>query len=163
MRRVVPEPLVLPKPSAADIFCLVARLVVGAVLFYAGFIKAVAPSAEFAAAIDAYHLLPFELVNPVAIGLPWIEMWVGTFLIAGFEVRRTSIASTVLFAGFLVFLIWAIAKGIDLSTCGCFGSDAMSPKQTIGMDVVLLGLSIALTALSRPTRAWSLDRWLSHP
>ena len=42
-----------------------ARLAVGGVLFYAGFIKALNP-AEFAAALEAYHLLPARLLTPLA-------------------------------------------------------------------------------------------------
>jgi hypothetical protein len=155
----MPEPIRAPQASFVDYLSFLARIAVGGVLFYAGFMKAIAPAAEFAAVIDTYRLLPVEFLMPVAVALPWIEMWIGTFLIAGFETRYSAVASATLFGGFLLFLGSAILRKIDLTSCGCFGTNLLSPKETLGMDVVLLLLSIAL-ASTAASRAWSFDRWL---
>jgi uncharacterized membrane protein YphA (DoxX/SURF4 family) len=133
-----------PRPDGLAIFLLVARVLVGAVLLSAGFLKAIAPPAEFAAAIEAYKLLPAAGLLPFATVLPWIEMWVGVFLIAGFEIRPAATAAGALFALFLGALLTAKARGINLESCGCFGTEALSPNQTTFMDATLLLLSIAL-------------------
>lgn len=146
--------------TVGDVMAIVARLAVGGVLFYAGFVKAVAPLAEFAAAIQAYHVFPSSFSTPIAFAVPWLEMAIGTYLLFGFETRRTAIVSTVLFTAFLILLASAIARGIDLSSCGCFGADALNPRQTIWMDAILLVLSASLVILAKQDRPFSLDRWL---
>jgi uncharacterized membrane protein YphA (DoxX/SURF4 family) len=149
--------------SGMTAFLLMARLIVGGILLYAGFMKAMAPLAEFVAAIDAYHLLPYKVITPLAFGLPWIEMWVGIFLIAGYAMRLSASLATMLFTMFFGVLGSAIARGIDLSSCGCFGSETMSPRQTIGMDAILLAFSIGLIRLSAQPRPYSLDNWFRKP
>ena len=51
--------------SVPTILTLLSRIVVGAVLLYSGFMKAVGPSAEFSAAISAYKILPPAFVGPL--------------------------------------------------------------------------------------------------
>src|SRR4051812_22819883 len=76
---------------------LLLRVIVGSILVYAGFMKAAPPPADFAAAIEPYLLFPASLITPIAFALPWIEMWVGTFLIAGFMTHESAILSSILF------------------------------------------------------------------
>ncbi len=147
-------------PSLAACCSLLARMIVGGVLLYAGFMKAVGPSAEFAALIEAYKILPPSLLSPLALALPWIEMWLGTFLIFGFFTRPSAAAATLLFTVFLAALASTLVRGIDLASCGCFGADALSPRYTIILDSVLMVLSIILTVLSKDSCRWSLDTYL---
>ena len=56
------------------------RVVLGALFMYASFDKMANPEA-FANIIDNYHLLPYQLVNPLAIFLPWLEFITGLLLI----------------------------------------------------------------------------------
>jgi len=151
-----------PPPSPAlgrgsDLLSLAARLIVGGVLCYAGFLKAVAPSAEFAAAIEAYHLFPTYMLDPIAFALPWIEMWIGIFLVAGFLVRPAAAAASALFVLFLGVVGSALARGIDLSSCGCFGTDLFSPRHTLIMDAGLLLISLALVVLKPRKHPLALD------
>jgi uncharacterized membrane protein YphA (DoxX/SURF4 family) len=136
------------------------RLVVGGVLVYAGFMKAIGPSAEFAAIISAYKLLPAALVTPFSIALPYIEMWVGLFVLTGFWTRQAAVAATVLFSVFFMALASTLIRGIDLASCGCFGPDAMSPRSTIVMDAALLALSILIYRQAIVPPPFSLDRSL---
>ena len=46
------------KLRTEDIIILFARLAIGGVLLFAGFMKAVGPSAEFAAILSTYKLFP---------------------------------------------------------------------------------------------------------
>jgi uncharacterized membrane protein YphA (DoxX/SURF4 family) len=159
----VSSPALIDSAPVASYGALIMRLVVGGILLYAGFLKAMAPTAEFVAAIDAYHLLPYKLIPPLAFGLPWIEMWVGIFLISGYAMRLSATLAAALFTVFFGVLGSAIARGIDLSSCGCFGSETLSPRQTIGLDAVLLMFSIGLALLSARPRPYSLDGWFQKP
>jgi uncharacterized membrane protein YphA (DoxX/SURF4 family) len=101
---------------------LAARILLGAVFVYAGATKALDPAA-FAAAIDAYRLLPYPLVVLVALYLPWIEIACAL----GLFWRRTRLGSLwVIFALCLVFtgaIASAWIRDLDIS-CGCFGAGA---------------------------------------
>ncbi len=101
---------------------LAARILLGAVFVYAGATKALDPAA-FAAAIDAYRLLPYPLAVLVALYLPWLEIVCGL----GLFWRRMRLGSLwVIFALCLVFtgaLASAWIRNLDIS-CGCFGAGA---------------------------------------
>lgn len=143
-----------------DIITVVARVVIGGIMFYAGFMKAAGPLPEFAAAIAAYKILPAFAITPFSIALPYLEMWIGSFLIAGFFTRRAAVASMLLCSMFFIALVSSFARGIDLVSCGCFGADTLSPKYTLGIDAALIALSFTLYRLTNYPPRWSLDQSL---
>jgi uncharacterized membrane protein YphA (DoxX/SURF4 family) len=143
-----------------DVIALVSRVVVGGVLLYAGFLKAAGPAAEFAAAIMAYNIVPSSLASPLALIIPYLEMWVGLFMLTGFYTRYAALAAAILFTIFLGALGSTLVRGIDLVSCGCFGADTLSPHRTLVMDMVLLALSVTTNRLSRYPLRWSLDQAL---
>ena len=65
---------------------LLARLILGGVLFAAGALK-IGSLQKSAMAVRAYELLPVSLANFLGYTLPWIEIGVGLLLIAGVAVR----------------------------------------------------------------------------
>ena len=142
------------------IMVLALRAILGGVLLYAGFLKAAGPIAEFAAAIEAYKLLPSILISPLALALPYVEMGFGVYLFSGFLTRMSAVAAGAMFATYLAVLGSALARGIDLASCGCFGADTLSPRHTIVMDAVLLAISALLYKLSKEPTPYSLDAWL---
>jgi hypothetical protein len=139
---------------------LVWRLIVGGVLLYAGFMKAIGPAAEFAAVIAAYKILPAVLITPLSIALPYIEMWIGLFILAGLYTRQISIAAAVLFSTFFIALGSALVRRIDLASCGCFGPDTLSPRYTILLDIVLWMFSVVIYRQSTVPPPLSLDKAL---
>lgn len=137
---------------------LAARVLVGAILVYAGATKAAGPSEEFAIVIGSYDVLPREMVLTAATFLPWIEMLIGWSLVLGLKLRASAAAAGALFASFLFALILVQAKGIQLPNCGCLG-DAVhfTPFQACLFDIGLSTLCW-LTWRSAPARL-SLDSW----
>lgn len=137
---------------------LAARVLVGAVLVYAGATKAAGPSEEFALVIGSYDVLPREMVLTAATFLPWVEMLIGWSLILGLKLRAAAVAAGAMFASFLFALILVQAKGIQLPNCGCLG-DAVhfTPLQAMLFDTCLSALCW-LTWKSAPARL-SLDSW----
>lgn len=101
---------------------LLARIIAGAVFLYAGFLKAMAPSEEFAYAIEAYKVFPSFIITISAITMPWVEIYLGIFLIIGLFTRISSIMMGLLFIFFELLILSALARGISLENCGCFGS-----------------------------------------
>lgn len=135
------------------------RWITGAVLVASGISKLMAPSEEFAAIMDAYQLLPIQILMPLSRVLPWVELAVGVCLLLGLFLRWNSIAALALFGVFIAALSWVLARGIDLGGCGCFGKwgPELKPSQTLILDVGFFFLA-ALVSLDRE-RFWSVDRW----
>lgn len=144
------------KPRA--IITLAARLLVGAVLVYAGASKAAAPAEEFALVIGAYDVVPSSVALPVAGLLPWIELLVGWALLLGVEARAASASAGVMTGIFLAAIGSVLVRGIPIPNCGCFG-DAMhfTPAHAFLFDSLLTAL--CWTVFAGKTDPFSLDGW----
>ncbi len=105
--------------SRAALFC---RIIIGAIFLYAGVLKAGDP-AEFARAIGNYQILPPWAVPPAAIILPWVEIFIGAALLAGFWIEGGSLFAAALFSVFSAAVAFNLMRGLDIS-CGCFSSSA---------------------------------------
>lgn len=141
-----------------DAVALAARVIVGAVLIYAGASKASAPAEEFAYVIQAYDVVSPSASLPLAGILPWLELIVGWALLLGVQARWAAAAAGGLFAMFLAALGSVAARGIRLPNCGCFG-DAMhfTPIQALCFDSLMASLCWA--AFQGGPGALSLDSW----
>ncbi len=82
---------------------LVLRLYLSGVFIYASLHKINFP-AEFADNIAGYLIVPYWLVNPLAVFMPWLELVCGLFLLAWVRVRATSL----LIAGMLIMFTLAV-------------------------------------------------------
>lgn len=147
-----------------SVFLLLVRLVVGGVLIYSGFSKAVGPSAEFAGALAAYRVLPIHWVLPVAMIWPWLELLAGTYLFFGYFTRFFAAIASACFAVFIGVLGSAILRGIDPGSCGCFGTMlTFSTRQAVSLDAVLLFLSLWTTMSTQFPPPLSIDAWIDKP
>ena len=122
---------------------LAARLYLAAVFLLACGHKILHPEA-FAVDVATYRILPLALVNPTAILLPWLELAVGLLLAIGFRARAAALLAGGLMVVFLVALVSALARGLDMS-CGCFASEGAGADPisgwTVLRDVGWLGLA----------------------
>lgn len=128
---------------------IAARIILGAVFMYASFDKMAHPEA-FANIIDNYHLLPYQLVNGLAIFLPWLELITGLLLITGTWVRASLMIYTALLVVFIIALSQALLRGLDIS-CGCFSVNPSSTSEVwlrIIEDIILLAVSILMLKYS---------------
>lgn len=119
------------------------RLFLGGVFIYASVDKIAHPD-QFARAIYNYRILPGELVNLLAIWLPWLEIATGAFLIFGVWLRASALLLTVQIAMFFIAASSALARGLNFA-CGCFTTD---PKaQSAGITHLFLDGGLLLIAL----------------
>lgn len=125
------------------------RLLLGGIFAAAGGAKLLDPRA-FARIISAYDLLPEELLAPVAIGIPAIELLAGLGLL--FNVRGSLTTICALLTCFLFALGYAIRKNFDLD-CGCFPQLEMQAGNNLHTaflrDLGLMAASIYLMAWRR--------------
>ncbi len=126
-------------------FVIAVRFVLGALFMYASFDKMANPEA-FANIIGNYHLLPYQLVNPLAIFLPWLEFFTGLFLIIDKWVKGSLLIYSALLVIFIIALSQALIRGLDIS-CGCFSVNPSSTSEVwlrIVADIVMLFFSVML-------------------
>ena len=106
-----------------------ARLSLGTVFIVAGGMKLGAPE-TFSVLIEAYGIVPENLLIPVAVALPALEVAAGIGLLFDVEGSLATIAGlTILFIGILGYGIW---MGLDVD-CGCFGPQDPEAKAFHGL------------------------------
>jgi hypothetical protein len=120
----------------------VARLFLGSMFIVASIDKIAAPDA-FAANIVAYKLIPYALVNIMALVIPWMELVCGIFLIGGVYTRGSSALISILLVVFIVAMAAALLRELKID-CGCFGKEHATPVSWMKVleDVGLLILSL---------------------
>ena len=125
-----------------------ARIVVGAVFVFSGFVKAVDPLGtayriqDYLTAFGLTELFPLAL--PGAVGLVAAELILGILLLLGIY----RVWTIVLIAAFMIFFtpltLW-VALNDPVSDCGCFGDAfTITNWQSFSKNVVLLLSSVFL-------------------
>jgi uncharacterized membrane protein YphA (DoxX/SURF4 family) len=141
---------------------LLSRVILGVVFLISGVSKVGDPRA-FAANISAYKMVPEGIVQPMALGVPWLEAMLGLYLLIGLFLRWSALATGALLIVFIIALGSAMSRGLRLD-CGCFGNVLGTSllRDQVGWlsfvrDGVLLGLAAHLFFV--PSR-YSLDTLL---
>lgn len=121
-------------------------------LFILAAVHKIANPAAFALDVATYDLLPLELINLTAITLPWIEIVAGALLVAGVRVRPAALVVAALMAVFLIALVIALDRGLDMS-CGCFASQGAEADpiswRTVLRDLVWLSMAAYVAIYDR--------------
>ena len=127
--------------DARQVVKIALRLILGGVFLYAGVPKIMDP-VGFAANVATYRVLPYFAVYAVAAVLPWLETVCGALLIAGIRVRAAATLVILLDIVFMVLLVSAIARGLDID-CGCFlrSERTTSPWLALARDLLIFGLA----------------------
>ncbi|MGH3849574.1 MAG: MauE/DoxX family redox-associated membrane protein [Pseudonocardiaceae bacterium] len=123
----------------------VLRVLFGALLLATGLAK-LTDMGGFIDIVAAYQVLPPPLLAPAAWALAIGEVTLAVWLIVGWRLR---VAASVTAALHLVYFCWigvALARGIDIANCGCFGIFLARPLHfsTLLEDAILLVLAVAL-------------------
>ncbi|WP_432005971.1 MauE/DoxX family redox-associated membrane protein [Streptomyces parvus] len=130
---------------------LAACLVLAGTWIWAGYAKLVDPEGSVQA-VRAFRVLPEAWVEPVAHGLPALEIGLAMCLRGRLGAALSAVLLTVFAAG----LVQAWARGLSID-CGCFGGGGdVQPAATrygleLARDLGLLALSLWLCF--RPRRA----------
>lgn len=113
-------------------------------MFLASAVGKIADPAGFAESVAAYRILPNFLVNPFAMVLPWVEVFIGLSLINGVAVSGGALLAIALNFVFLVAVASAMARGLDIE-CGCFTvAKSKVGWELMARDLTLLGMSLML-------------------
>ena len=141
-------------------FGLAARLILGGVLFLAGFLKIDEPD-KSQMAVRAYEMLPISIANLLGLILPPIEIVIGALLILGALTRVMAALGGFTMVIFIIAIAQAWARGLNID-CGCFGGGgAVEPGQTKYLQEILRDAGLAFLAaylIRYPSTKFSLDK-----
>lgn len=141
----------------------VIRLVLGVVWIWAAAAKLSSPR-PFVQAVRAYDVTPEWMSQAIGYGLPVLELCLGIVLILGVAVRIVAIASGVLFVVFLLAIIQAAIRGIEVQ-CGCFGDGGTTTGGTAYTLDILRDLALVLLAaflVYWPATRISIDEFVAR-
>ena len=141
-------------------FGLLTRLILGGVLFTAGFLKVGVPD-QSQMAVRAYEMLPISIANLLGLILPIVEVVIGALLILGALTRVMAALGGFTMVVFIIAIAQAWARGLNID-CGCFGGGgAVEPGQTKYLQEILRDIGLVFLAaylIRYPTTKFSLDK-----
>ena len=133
---------------------LVVRVVLAAVWGWAALAKIGDPR-RFVQVVRAYDASPEWLSKAIGYGLPTLELVLAVLLLIGLVTRYAAIVSAALLVVFLVGIVQAAARGLEIQ-CGCFGrGGGPSTSTSYTLDILR---DLALLALSAYLIRWPLTR-----
>ena len=137
-------------------FANLCRILVGVVLIFSGFSKAVDPLGSTYKFADYFHALHLDFMMPVALPLAILlngaEFMIGIALITNTWMRFTAWMALI-FMSFFTILTFILAIFNPVSDCGCFG-DAMKLTnwQTFEKNLVFMVFTLAIFIYRRNFR-----------
>jgi uncharacterized membrane protein YphA (DoxX/SURF4 family) len=150
------------RTQAADVLALLARWVLGGFFIWMGWHKAIEPVA-FLKLVRAYELVTTPLLlNLIAAGLPWFEIFCGALLIVGVFPRA---AALLILAMLVPFTLAILRRALHLHetgglpfclikfNCGC-GSGEVFVCRKLTENLGWIFLSAWLAFRSRHWLAW---------
>ena len=143
-------------------FFVFVRVLIGMVYIISGAEKLLQPYENFLYIVEEYDIIPFAAVERViAATFPWLEYFLGGFLILGLWTRECLACIGMFSCVFIIVVGQAIVRGLPLAECGCFGDlVGMSLTATFIIDIIILLLVILCLCFYRKgTILWSLDRY----
>jgi uncharacterized membrane protein YphA (DoxX/SURF4 family) len=143
---------------------LAARLILGGVLFLAGFLKVDEPD-KSQMAVRAYEMLPISVANLLGLVLPFVEVAIGALLILGSLTRLMAALGGFTMVIFIIAIAQAWARGLSID-CGCFGGGgAVAPGETKYLQEILRDAGLVFLAaylIRYPSTKFSLDKNQDH-
>ena len=138
----------------------VSRLILGGVLFAAGYLKAIAPD-KSQMAVRSYEMLPNSIANLLGLILPFLEIAIGVLLILGALTKVMAALGGLTMVIFIIAISQAWARGLNID-CGCFGGGGtVAPGQTKYLQEILRDTGLALLAgylIRYPVTKFSVDK-----
>lgn len=96
----------------------------------------------------------------VAKILPWVELFIGLFVVLGLWLDISLRAALILFMGFILVVGQALIRHLPLTECGCFGGlISLPPYVVFMMDSCALCLTGLLILKKDQSHGFSLDRY----
>lgn len=141
--------------SVIRVVHLIARVVIGVSLLYAGIPKLTHPT-QMLMGLQAYELFPYELSRFLATFVPLCEIALGVAIITGIQLKIAVRAAITMLLCYIALIISAWARGLSID-CGCFSSGGQvdAANTTYLQDIIRDLLMIGALALIDITHIWA--------
>ncbi len=140
----------------------VARLIIGSIFIFSGFVKAVDPwgtMIKVSEYLTIYRMEWFEpLTAPFSIWLSSAELMMGMMLTFKVRIRMVSIFAFISIS-FFTILSFLSATVLPVDNCGCFGDAIrLSPWATFGKNLALCPLVYLVWYRYKPDKIFAFNR-----
>ncbi|HOY09297.1 MAG TPA: MauE/DoxX family redox-associated membrane protein [Candidatus Omnitrophota bacterium] len=139
---------------------VVARVLIGGFFVVVAAEKLLAPYENFFYVIQGYDILPPFLARFAAMIVPWVEFFLGVFLVLGLWLKPVLRLSLLMISAFIIMLTQAVLRKLPMQDCGCYGELLSLP---LHVSILLdMGLFLAVGGLLKyfsKTSCMSLDRY----
>ncbi|MBA4367371.1 MAG: protein MauE [Desulfobacterium sp.] len=135
---------------------VVFRFILGITFMAASFHKIIDPG-QFAQIIYGYGLFPENLINLIAIIVPFFELFCGLLLIMGVWKGGACLVINMMLVGFIAAISINLIRGYEFD-CGCFSGSSSSqffnPITLLFRDIILLcfGFTVFLSDIQKKSR-----------
>lgn len=134
------------------------RLYLGGLFVYASMYKIQYPG-EFAESVAAYRMVPYFLVNAMAVFMPWLELVSGILLIAGIRAKAAVLTIGAMLVLFTVALVYVLVAEIPIG-CGCFtAQEAEATWLTVLRDLGWLAMAAHVFFFDKAFHLDNLYSW----
>jgi uncharacterized membrane protein YphA (DoxX/SURF4 family) len=113
---------------------------------------------RFAGILANFQLLPSSLTEPVAKGMPWLEMGLAMLLLSGQATPFAALSAAVMLVLFAGAMAINVRRGRRFIDCGCGDRRAGTPLGwgRVLRNLLLAGMLAASTLINEPATAWPL-------
>lgn len=149
------------KTIVLDVVSFIARFFMAYIWISAGASK-LGGISGVAQSIEAYGIFTQEWAGYLATIIGPLELVGGILLLLGLALRPASKLSIVVLTLFIIGIIQAWARGLQLD-CGCFGQVDPATVSNFGLEYTkviirdLIFIALSLWTVMRPFTKWSLD------
>lgn len=142
-----------------EVSLVIARLVIGFTLIFAGWAKLRNGRVSFLNAVLGYDLIPEGIAVFLARYLPRIEIFTGILLVVGLLSWAAALVAFGLFAVFTGAITISLLRGKE-NVCGCLGKLTPVQWRLVYRNTFLMGLLLPVYAFNGG--ALAIDSWI-HP
>lgn len=130
------------KKIIIDYLIAITRIYLALVFILSGLDK-IGNLSAFATSIENYDLFPIQIINLIAIVIPWIEVITGGLLLLGFYIKENSIIIGTLLSIFTLAVLSAVMRNLDID-CGCQGT---FDGQKVGILKIIENVSLIIVSI----------------
>lgn len=141
---------------------VILRWTIATVFLVSGLEKCLGPYQNFLYVVQQYELFPSGVEQVIARIFPFIELFIGIFLLVGLWTKQSLQAALIVNVAFILVVGQALIRQLPIDQCGCFGELIHVPLAGILLfDTGLLALNcLVLWNLSKALR-FSMDARLT--
>ena len=122
--------------------------------------KLLTPYENFLYVIQGYDIVPPFLARLAALTVPWVEFFLGVFLVLGLWLKQVLRFLLLLNGAFILLLGQALLRNLPMKDCGCYGELLSIPLHvSILIDIGLFLTAGGLLKYCSRTACMSLDRY----